>query len=732
MTLSRREFLEGTTGLGFGILITPHAAQRAWGAETSAAADAGSGPVPAPYAWVHIAPTGIITIRTPSDEIGQGSMTALPLILAEELDAEWNDVAIEFCPADDAIYGNPNLGGLVLTVASWAVNSYYDRLRLHGAQMRRILLDNAARHWNVPSAELSTEPSRVIHAASGRRLSYGEIAAFAELPETPPAVEAADLKPRDRFRLIGSDVQRRDIPSKTNGSAQYAIDVQLPGMAFASVIRPSLRGARVKSFDAREVTGTSGVLDVVDLGDRVAVVAESQFKALQSKNAVHVAWDRSSTFDSDAALEQRAAQVRDLSLTGFPWQADGDIEAALGTAAQTYTAEYRSDYVYHAQLEPLNAVASPTPGGGIEAWAGTQAPSHCVRAIAAATGIETGKVVLHRLYSGGAFGRRGAADQDYVVDAAVLSQRFKRPVKVVWSREDDVRLGRLKPMSAQYLRAGVDGSGAVVAWHHRVASEEPLSQGDPLRYEKWGKLPISAIFGSEQSVYGFPNCKAEHILQETDARLSPLRGVGATPNRFAGESFLDEIALAQGVDPLAMRLRLVAANPRATKVLQLLAEHCEWQRPRTDTAVGLAFTAYHETMLACAAEISLDENSGRIRVHHLWSVVDAGLLIQPGNAESQVQGGLLFGLGHALIERVSIRNGEIQHSNYHDYPVMRMGEVPDVHVHLLQGMDVPSAVGEVGALLPAGAVGNAFARLTGKRLRHMPFTPERVRAALAS
>jgi isoquinoline 1-oxidoreductase beta subunit len=471
-------------------------------------------------------------------------------------------------------------------------------------------------------------------------------------------------------------------------------------------------------------------VEIINLEDRIAIVADSYTAAHKAREGIRVEWDRASRFDSEIAMQQRARQVRDLAVPGFPWETEGDVEAAFKTAGRIFTAEYRSDYVYHAQLEPLNAVAWYRSDVGMEVWAGTQAPSHCLRAVATATGTDVSNVTLHRMYCGGAFGRRGAADHDYVIDAAVLSKRFGRPVKVIWSREDDVRLGRLKPMSAQYLRAAVDGSGRLSAWHHRVASEETLIQSDPERYEKRGKIPITGILGAEQAVYRIPNRKAEHILQTTSVRVSPLRGVGVTPNKFAGESFLDEIALAQGMDPLALRLQLVASHPRAKTVLETVAEMAEWDRARAHTALGLAFTSYAETMVACIAEISVDASAGSIKVHNLWSAVDPGLLIQPVNAESQIQGGLLFGLSNALKERVTIKNGEIQHSNFHDYPVLRPNEVPDVHVRLIQGGDHPSAVGEVGVLLPAPAIGNAFAKLTGKRLRHMPFTAARVRTLL--
>ncbi|MEJ8567714.1 xanthine dehydrogenase family protein molybdopterin-binding subunit [Elongatibacter sediminis] len=726
MKLSRRKLISNAAGLGFGFSLAPLAVI---GADPSHQ-NGDAAPPATPDAWVRIAPNGVITIQTPSDEMGQGSMTALPVILAEELDADWEDVRIEFCPPDDQVYGNPNLAGLVLTVASWAVNSYYDRMRLHGAQMRRILLDSAARQWRVAASELHTGPSRIVHAPSGRTMTYGEAAAVTELPAQPPIIREEDLKRRDQFRLIGTDLPRRDIPAKSDGSARYAIDVRLPDLVHATVIRPPVPGARVRKIKVDKESPKHGMVEVIDLADRVAIVAARYSSVQAVRDSIRVEWDGVGRFDSRDARRQRTERVRDLSASGFPWQDEGNVDTAFAAAESILEGEYGSEYVYHAQMEPLNATARFHDDGSLEVWAGTQAPSHCVRSVAGATGIDPSAVRLHRMYSGGAFGRRGAADQDYAVDAAVLAKRLGRPVKVIWSREEDIHAGRFKPMSAQYLRAALDDSGRLLAWHHRVVSEESLTQGDPYRHGVWGKIPITGILGAEQSVYDIPHRRAEHLLEPAQVRVSPMRGVGVTPNRFAAESFLDEVAQAQGEDPLELRLRLAAQRPRARAVLEAVAAMAQWHRPRAHTALGLAFTAYDATLLACVAEVSVEMPAGRIRVHRLWSAVDPGLVVQPVNAQSQIQGGLMFGLSNALKERIDIREGEVQQSNFHDYSILQASEVPEVEVRLLEGGSHPSAIGEVGVLLPAPAVANAFTRLTGKRLRHLPFSPDRVRSLL--
>jgi isoquinoline 1-oxidoreductase beta subunit len=727
-TIKRRDFLVGVgvsgLGLAFGLEIKP-----AMGVGSDSA---GAG---LNTAWVHIAPDDRITIMAPAAEMGQGSMTSLALVVAEELDADWNKVAIEFSPADDKLYGNPMwwMYGMMITAGSTAVPAYYQNLRLYGAQARRVLLDAAANHLNVPASELSTEPSVVLHAKSGRRLSYGEVASFAKMPVTLPAVSAKDLKDPSRFRLIGHDIPRRDIPDKTNGLATYSIDIRLPNMVYATVLRAPVLGATPLSVNDDAVSVMRDVLKVMRLApDRVAVAARTYEAALAAERALKVTWSKApgDGFDSDRALEEQATIARDLSRTGYPVQKRGDVFAALTGAAKVYEAEYRTEFVYHAQLEPLNSVSwVKDDGRSVEIWAGSQAPTHLVRSVAEALGIMPAKVLLHRTQLGGGFGRRSAQDHDWAVDSALLSRELGRPVKVIWSRESDVRFGRFKPITAQYFQAGEDSNGRLIAWHHRLVADEALSMSDPLRYEKGKEVPRISTTGIHTD-YDFSNVLVEAVRNKLGVRMTAVRGVGSTVNQFAAESFMDEIATARRVDPLEMRLDLLQKMPAAQEVLRAVAAMARWRKGEK-AGRGLSFITNAGTYLATIAQVSVDRDSGVIHVPEIWIAADVGVPISPRNLEAQLQGAAIHALSNLLKERITFKNGAVQQSNFYDYQVLRMSEAPEVHTQIVPSNRDPVGIGDLGGIGVSPAVANAFFSATGRRPRQMPFLPERVRALLA-
>jgi isoquinoline 1-oxidoreductase beta subunit len=732
---SRREFLRRGAGLTFCFSL---AGLYACDREEQSAVQPNGASSFEPNAWVNIAPSGVITIMAPADELGQGSMTALPLILAEELDANWDDVVIEMSPSIDAIYGNPEFGGLMYTASSTAVEGYFDRLRTYGAQARRVLLVSAAHYWNVGVDELVTEPSVVMHPGRGVRLSYGEIAAFAEPPQTLPEIAPEDLKPPREFRLIGQSVPRRDLPSKVNGRCTYSGDVQLPGLVYAAVARAPIRGARVVAVDAVAAREVTGVIDVLQREDSVVVAATRSSSAQAGREKLNIEWStvgEVDEYDSEAAMVFQQELASDVDRPGEEWERRGEIDFLEQAGRRMLAAHYQTDYVYHAQMETLNATAwVQDEGRRIEAWVGTQAPTQTIRAISRVTGIDAERVTLHRSLLGGAFGRRSVQEMDYVVDAAWLSQQLLRPVKLIWSRQDDMAWGWFKPMTAQHLRAALDQAGNIASWHHRIAVQEPLTTAEPVIYENLGRRPVISMRGAEQPVYDLPNRLSEHLPVEPGIRTYALMGVGLTPNKFAIECFIDEIAASAGADPLEFRLRLAAGSERAIRVLNTIAEMCSWGRSRRAEGreLGLCFVDYHGSLLAGVAEISLEGASSAIRVHEFWAVIDPGIAVQPDNIRAQLEGAIVFGLGNALSERISIHNGVVQQSNFNDYALITMRDTPPIHVEIRPGGTEPSAVGQTGAVLVAPAIGNAFARLTGKRLRRMPFLPERVTAALAS
>jgi len=731
--LQRRQFLKLASGLTFCFALGGAGCSREQPEAQLGARDT-SGYA---NAWVNIAPNGEVTIVSPADEMGQGSFTALPLILAEEMDVAWDDVRIEMSPTDESVYGNPKFFNMIYTSASMTVTGYYDQLRLYGAGTRRVLLEAAAARLGVPVSELTTEPSVVVHEATGRRLSYGEVAGHTQQPGELPQVSASELKRPSQFRLIGHSVPRRDVPDKVRGTSQYALNVQLDGMVYAVAVRAPIMGAAVLTVNAEEVQRQRGVIGVYSRKNSVIVAAKTYYDALSARSKLQVDWTAVgdvNEYDSETALAEQARVAQDLDVSGFPWDSEGDITTGFSAANQQLVqGEYRSDYVYHAQIEPLNATVWAKDNGDVEAWVGTQAPGFTVKAIARTLDRDPERVTLHRCMMGGAFGRRTLSEMDWVVDAAWLSGELRAPVKVIWSREDDVASAWAKPQSAHLLRAAVDGSGTISTWHHRVAVQEPLATAEPQIYEQLGRIPLVSMMGSERPFYNFPNRLAEHIAVEPGIRTYPLLAVGTTPNQFASESFIDEIAGQLEREPLAYRRQLLSQSPRALKVLDTVAGNAQWGRKLAKgRALGITLCQYHETsLIGAVVEISFDATEHRINVHEIWTVADVGVAIQPDNIRAQIQGAVIFGLGGALTERLSYKKGRVQQSNFHDYQVPRMGDVPPIHVELLIDMaSHPHAVGQIGAIVVAPAISNAFAALTGARLRHMPFTPERIEAAL--
>ena len=720
--VSRRAFMTGAAGFTFA-LATRLPAATAGPAATEAVLNP----------WVTIATDGTVAIMSPAAEMGQGSLTSLPLILAEELDADWAKVRIVVAPPNDELYKNP-IFGYMYTAGSNAVTAYFRDLRRFGAQVRKVLLANAASRWNVPVGELTTGPSVVIHAASGRRLSYGEIAAFAQIPAKAPDVAESELKKTADFRLIGKDVMRVELPTKVNGSALYSIDVQVPGMLYGAILRSPVEGGAPGTIDDTRARAVTGVLRIVPLPYGVGVVAETPWAAFAAKDALAVAWTRTGKawgFNSEKALAGFAQAARDLSRPAKLWAKQGDAPAALASAPTIVEAEYRNDLVYHAQMEPLNAVASVSaPGDACELWCGVQSKTIAVTIAADALKIAPEKITYHDMLMGGGFGRRGHRDEEYVHDAVVLSAAVRKPVKVMWTREDDVRNGRFNPLSVHYLRAGFDASGKLVAYHHRKATDEVTAFQDPVRFARLNGRDGIAFNGLDAAYYDIPHRLAEAVPQDTGVRTSSLRGIAHLTNIFAIESFMDELARRRGVDPVRFRRDLVSTNPRALNVIDRVVRMADWGRERSGSALGFTYMNYSGTQIALAAEVTLDRRTGVVRVPNVWTALDPGIAIQPDNIAAQTESSIVYGLGFALWERITVDDGAVQESNFFDYHVPRLDEVPQMSVEVMPTDNHPTGVGQMATPLVAPAIANAVAELSGVRLRETPMSPERVKKAL--
>jgi isoquinoline 1-oxidoreductase beta subunit len=642
-------------------------------------------------------------------------MTSLPLIVAEEMDADWSKVAIEWAPADAGVYGySMNNRRMMAIVGSRAVMLYFDQLRIAGAQVRKVLMSNAAEKWGVDAASLATEPGFVVDPATGRRMSYGEIAGFGTVPATPPAVDKSELKDKSQYRLIGKSVPRRDIPAKVNGSAQYAIDVRLPGMVYATVRHSPVHGGAPESWNEDKVSSMRGVLGTIRLPEGVAVIADSLPHALAARGALEVAWKpgKAEGFDSEKALADTYVKVHaDPSAKRQTLDSKGDAKAAFGSAARTYKSEYRSDYGYHAQMEPLNAVARFNEAGDrVEVWEGTQAPDVARARIAKALGFKPAQVTLHQCYMGGGFGRRTLGD--YGTEAALVARAARRPVKLVWTREEDLGHGMFRPQSFQCLEAALDQDGKVSGWTHCVVGDGGVLLASGI------KIPYYQVPNQHIELRGVPH----------GVRLKHWRAVGHVFNVFAIESFVDEMAGDLGMDPVDFRFQRMSITPRARAVFEKAVQMSNWKAARPDgRALGISISERSGSLGAGVAEISLDRATGRIRVHKVWVAIDGGLVVQPAAAKANVESGIIYGLSSVLHERVTLKGGVVEQSNFHDYRVERMSDLPEeMHVEFVDRDAAPSGLGEIGNPWVAAAVANAFYRLTGKRLRHMPFTPARV------
>lgn len=687
----------------------------------------------APNVWLTIAIDGTVTIMSPAAEMGQGTLTALPVIIAEELDADWSKVRVVPSPLDPKKYGNPYYNNTLSFSASMTVSAYFTPLRIAGAQARRVLMDAAAQKWGVSIRELSTEPGMVVHKPTGRRESYGTIAGFAKAPEKLPVVSEDDLKPFSAFRLIGQNIPRVDIPTKTNGSARYAIDVAAPGMAFAAVLQCPWHGGAPERIDDASVRTMAGVFDIIKLPNGVGVLAENPEQAFAAKNKLAVTWTKvpAANYDSERTLAEYMTTARDKSKAGVIFAGQGDVDAAVSSAAKVMRSEFRTRHVYHAQMEPLNATASVSADGkSAEVWCGTQSPSAVINGVAQLLGTSAERIKCHQHYLGGAYGRRSATE--VVLDAVLLAKAAGRPVKVIWQREDDMKGGKFRPATAHFLEAGLDVNGRIISWHHRVIAESVTAYTSLARFQQIGGKDHILMKGSAVVPYSIPNKRAEFVRQERGIRLSPWRGVGVGHNLPAIEGFVDEIARELRKDPLELRLQLSSDSPRASALLRTVAEMSDWSRKRQGRGLGMALEEKDGALVAGVAEISLDRATGRIKVHNFWAAIDCGVCVQPFNTIAQVEGGFIYGIGQTLREEITHVDGRVQQSNFDDYQVARMEDAPEIEVRVLSTDNKPAGVGENGVPLSGATIGNAFYALTGVRVRELPMTPARVLSALAA
>jgi len=682
-TVNRREFLETGVAAGTSLLIGFHLP----------AFDRGAAKPFKPNAWIEIRPDGVVTIWTGRSEMGQGVKTAMPMIVAEELEADWTRVQVAQADADPA-YGDQ------FTVGSRSVRSGFEPLRQAGAAAREMLVGAAALTWKVPREACRARNGMVEHVATGRRLGYGDLAALAAtlpVPADPP------LKPSSEFRILGTRVPRVDTPDKVDGGAVFGLDVRVPGMVYATVARCPVFGGRVKSFDPAPALAVPGVQRVVQISSGVAVVADRTWAAFAGKKALKIEWDEGKVaqWSSDGIWRAFAAAAE---RSGEVVRTVGDVDAGFKGAARTIEATYQAPYLAHACMEPMNCTAQ-VRGDACEIWAPTQNPQGIERAAAKLTGLPVEAITVHVTYLGGGFGRRGGP-MDYATEAVELAKQIAAPVQVVWTREDDIQNAVYRPATYNVLRGGLDARGAPVAWSHRLVGPEG------------GSFLLTR--GADELIYPVPHFRLERVIEDPGVPVAPWRGVGPSQNGWVVESFVDELAHAAGKDPYAYRRELVAGHPRLVQVLDLAAERAGWNSaPPAGRARGIALWQFGDTFLAQVAEVSV-AGDGAVRVHRVVCAMDCGVVVNPAGVEAQVQSAIIYGLTAALYGEITLDRGRVTQSNFTDYRMLGLAECPELEVHLVRSDAAPGGVGEAGLPPVAPAVCNAIFAGTGKRIRKLP------------
>jgi isoquinoline 1-oxidoreductase beta subunit len=690
-----------------------------------------------PNVWVTIGADDRITLISPASEMGQGVMTSIPLLIAEEMDADWNKVKVLQAPNAKA-YGNPKFGGAQATGGSQTTRAFFDPLRLVGAQTRNILIASASAMLGAPIDELTTEPNVVVHRATERKLSYGEIAANGRIPDPIPQVTLTDLKPATDWRYLGKDLPRIDIPSKVDGSACFGTDLLLPGMLYGAVARPPVQGEVPISIDDTAARPVRGVRKIVPLPYGVGVVADDPWAAMKARNALKITWStrsRAREYSSDQVLTEYQALASGELGNPLIVVARGDAPSAVRSAFRVMTSTYVSEHVHQATMEPPNATALVSKGR-VDVWGPFQEQTVVESLAAEITGAPFDDIAIHTTLLGGGFGRK--YETDFARDALSLANAVPgQPVKVIWTREDDMQHAKYRPLEAQFVRIGLDRAGQIIAWHHRIVADSITARYHPDQFKKMGGLDPSVTEGIDFN-YDVPGLLAEYVRVDRGVDVGFWRAVGPGYTKFAVECMLDEIASSTAADPLETRLRLLHREPRAQRVLQAVAEMSAWTKRRREmpkgAPIGIAYSDAFGSHCAQVAEIAANSDTGEIRVLNVWCAVDPGPAMQPANIRAQIMSGIVFGISHCLHEQITFVNGEVQQANFNDYRVLRMSEIPDIHVQVLDSpLSPPGGIGEAGVPPIGAAIANAFAAVTGGvRLRHYPFVPERVKAALNS
>ena len=719
---TRRDFLKGAGSVGAVALTIGFE----WSGSTRRALAAAGAPAAAaaftPNAFLRIGADNSVTVIAKHVEMGQGAYTGLATIVAEELDADWTSVRVESAPADAKRYANLAFGTIQGTGGSSAMANSWMQLREAGGKARAMLLAAAAKQWKVPAADLSVEQGVIYHRTSNRKASFGALVATATALPVPDTVTLKD--PKD-FKLIGRSAPRVDAPAKSDGTAQFTLDVALPGMLVALLKRPPRFGSTVKSFDAAAAAAVPGVVKVVAVPRGVAVVAKSFWAAKQGRDALTVEWDESNAEKrSSAAIMDEYRRLADQPAVSARKQ--GDAAQAIHDAAHRVSASYEFPYLAHAPMEPLDAVVKLT-ANSCEIWAGDQFQTIDQANAAHTAGLEPPQVSIHTLYAGGSFGRRANVGSDYIVEAVSIAKAYGAdgtPIKLQWTREDDIHGGLYRPMYFHKLEAGLSADGRLTGWRHVIVGQSIMAGGAFAAMIKDGVDPTS-VEGAANLPYDIPNIAVDLATTKTGVPVLWWRVVGSSHTAYAVEAFIDEVAHTAGQDGFTFRRKLLEKQPRMKAVLELAADKAGWNTPLPPgRGRGIAVAEAFKSLVAQVAEVSVGKD-GQIKVERVVCAVDCGTAINPDIITAQMEGGIGFGLGAALYGAITLKDGLVEQDNFNSYRVLRINEMPKVEVHIMPSAEPPTGVGEPGVAPIGPAVANAIFAATGKRHYVLPFSVTR-------
>ncbi len=714
VSASRRQFLRASAAIGGGLLI-----EFGTGVSTGVlAAERMTSETFVPNGFIRIDPSGQITLTMNYVEMGQGTYTSIPMLIAEELEVSLRQVRLEHAPPNDKIYGNPLIAGEQITGGSTAIRAAWEPLRRAGATARIMLVQAAARRWNVEPTACRAENGEVIHAGTGRRLKYGALASdAAKLPVPDP--QSAALKSMKDFKLIGTPAKRFDTPSKVNGTAVYGIDAKVPGMKVAALAVSPAFGGRLRSVDEGKALAIRGVRQVVKVEDAVAVVADHMGAAKKGLAALDIQWDdgpngklgtEDIVRDMDAASKKPAVVAR----------AEGDFAKALDSAATKVEAIYQVPFLAHAAMEPMNCTVHVRQDS-CEVWVGTQVLARAQAAAAKTVGLPVKKVTVHNHLLGGGFGRR--LEIDGIVRAVQIAKQVDGPVKVVYTREEDIQHDMYRPYFYDRLAAGLDAQGAPIAWNHRITGSSIVARFLPPGFVDG--LDGDTVDGAKDPPYALPNILVEYVRHEPpNIPTAFWRGVGPTHNVFVVESFIDELAAAAKKDPVAYRRALLDRNPRAKAVLELAAEKAQWGRTLPQgVGRGVSLQFAFGTYMAQVAEVRIADD-GAVVVQRVVCALDCGVVVNPDTVRAQVESAAIFGISAALYGEITFKNGRVEQSNFHDYRVLRMNEIPRIETYTVDSRETPGGMGECGTSCIAPAITNAIYAATGTRIRKLPIADQ--------